>query len=306
MGIFPQSRKGCGRQVRSFSTFHPVSFLIYFICVIVIVMFAGNPVFYILSLIGAVGFYAFQAKRRFWHDLLFYILAFIIIALANPLLSHKGMTILFFLNDNPITFEAIAYGVALAAMMIATLCWFQSFSVIMTSDKLFHLFGRAVPGLSIILSSALRYIPLFRSQSKKIMNLQTAMGLYSKGSYIDGASGTMRVFSAMVTWSLENAIDTADSMKARGYGQPGRTLFSIFRFRLRDLQLIIVSVILFAITILGIAFGYSEFSFYPKLSTISVAPEAIICYAAYGLFALLPLLYEIKENIRWIYCKSKI
>ncbi len=38
----------------------------------------------------------------------------------------------------------------------------------------------------------------------------------------------------MVTWSLENAIETADSMRARGYGLPGRTSFSIYRFDSRD------------------------------------------------------------------------
>ena len=38
----------------------------------------------------------------------------------------------------------------------------------------------------------------------------------------------------MLTWSLENAIETADSMKSRGYGLPGRTAFSIYRFDDRD------------------------------------------------------------------------
>lgn len=40
--------------------------------------------------------------------------------------------------------------------------------------------------------------------------------------------------SIVVTWALENALDTADSMKSRGYGLPKRTAFSLFRFTLRD------------------------------------------------------------------------
>ncbi len=40
--------------------------------------------------------------------------------------------------------------------------------------------------------------------------------------------------SILVTWALENAIDTADSMKDRGYVLPGRTAFSIYRFDRRD------------------------------------------------------------------------
>ena len=46
----------------------------------------------------------------------------------------------------------------------------------------------------------------------------------------------LKIFSAMISWALENAIDTADSMKARGYGLPGRTAFSIFIFDKRDLK----------------------------------------------------------------------
>ena len=38
----------------------------------------------------------------------------------------------------------------------------------------------------------------------------------------------------MVTWALENAIETADSIKSRGYGLPGRSSFSLYRFDGRD------------------------------------------------------------------------
>ncbi len=38
----------------------------------------------------------------------------------------------------------------------------------------------------------------------------------------------------MITWSLENAIETADSMRSRGYGLPGRSAFSIYRMDSRD------------------------------------------------------------------------
>ena len=44
----------------------------------------------------------------------------------------------------------------------------------------------------------------------------------------------LRVFSIVVTWSLESGIITADSMRCRGYGLPGRTAFSIYRFDDRD------------------------------------------------------------------------
>ena len=54
------------------------------------------------------------------------------------------------------------------------------------------------------------------------------------GSLLRRTKNAMKVFSIMVTWSLESAIETADSMKSRGYGLPGRTAFSIYRFDDRD------------------------------------------------------------------------
>lgn len=51
---------------------------------------------------------------------------------------------------------------------------------------------------------------------------------------IKRAKHGIKIMSILVTWALENAIDTADSMKDRGYGLPGRTAFSIYRFDRRD------------------------------------------------------------------------
>ena len=56
----------------------------------------------------------------------------------------------------------------------------------------------------------------------------------STGSLFSRFKTAVVIFSIMITWSLENAIETADSMKSRGYGLPGRTAFSIYRFDDRD------------------------------------------------------------------------
>lgn len=303
---FKQLGKGCGKQLNTFSSYHPVSLLIYFLCVVSIGMFVGNPVLAALFLAGSLCLYAFQGEKSFWKDIRFYILTFLLIALVNPLFSHNGRTVLFFLNGKPVTYEALAYGAVIAAVIVSTLCWFKSYGIIMTSDKLLYLFGHSVPKLSVVLSSALRYIPLFRRQTRKIRESQTALGLYSKGNFIDNAKGTARVFSIMVTWSLENAIDTADSMKAKGYGLRGRTQFSNYRFRSGDVILTVASVLLLAVTLYGIARGYADFAFYLKLGSVSCTKQSIIMYAAYGLLAFVPCFSELKESLQWNYCKSKI
>lgn len=292
--------------MKNINSLHPITLFIYFTSVITIGMFASNPVLLTGSLFGAISFYATIFKKHFFRDLLFFSLLFIMIALVNPLFSHNGTTVFFFLSGNPITYESILYGINTAVMIISIIYWFKSFTIIMTSDKILFLFGGILPKLSVILSSALRYLPLLRKQITKINTAQKSMGLYSKNNIIDNIKGALRVFSVSVTWSLENAVDTADSMKARGYGLLGRSRFSIFSFRKSDFYFLIITVLLNTTTILGIAFGLVEYQFYPSLSTISTTMESLVIYISFGLLSLLPLFYQYKEKIKWIYFKSKI
>ncbi len=56
----------------------------------------------------------------------------------------------------------------------------------------------------------------------------------SNGGVFTRARNGLTILSILVTWALENAIETADSMRSRGYGLRGRTAFSIYRFDRRD------------------------------------------------------------------------
>ena len=63
-------------------------------------------------------------------------------AAANPLFSHAGATMLFYLKDgNPVTLESIVYGLASGLMLAGVISWFSVFHEVMTSDKFMFLFG---------------------------------------------------------------------------------------------------------------------------------------------------------------------
>ncbi len=127
------------------------------------------------------------------------------------------------------------YGVAAAVMLASVVLWFSSYNEVMTSDKFVYLFGRVIPALSLVLSMALRFIPKFKAQMQTVSEAQACIGRDTKnGSVFQRVGNAVKIFSIMVTWSLENAIETADSMRSRGYGLPGRTAFSIYRFDDRD------------------------------------------------------------------------
>lgn len=98
------------------------------------------------------------------------------VAVTNPLFSHNGVTPLFFLNGNPVTLEAFAYGAAIAVAVIGVMLWCKCMGEIMSSDKFLWLFGRPFPKISLVLSAALRFIPLFVRQSKEVSRAQKARG----------------------------------------------------------------------------------------------------------------------------------
>ncbi len=292
--------------MRRFSELNPLAATIYFFCVTGIAMFSSYPPLMIVALLGGVLFFIVRNGCSHLRSHLFFLLLFIILAAANPLMSHNGVTVLFVMNDNPITLEATLYGLNSAAMIIGVLYWFRSFTQIMTSEKLLYITGALSPKLSLVLSMALRYVPLFSKQSKKIKDSQTAMGLFSDDNIIDDIRGRMRIFSILITWALENGITTADSMTARGYGVCRRTQLKRFTFRRGDILLLVTSLLLTAITAAALSLGKLDFSFYPAVRYS--APDALgICgIAAYSALVLLPVIIETEVSLKWKYLLSRI
>ncbi len=292
--------------MQSFENLNPITISIYFLVVSCIAMFCMNPILLTFSLIGAFIFYLIRNGRKNGKSHLGFLTLFFIMALINPLLSHNGATVLFVINDSPITLEALFYGITASAMIMAVLYWFRSFTQLMTSDKLLYVFGKLSPKLSLILSMGLRYVPLFNKQTKKINATQTALGLYKDDNIIDRIKGSTRVFSVLLTWALENGIITADSMTARGYGIGKRTHFSVFRFRKFDIVLILITLILGIITCVSMGTNALRITFYPKMEISQLTPNAVLGLSAYLILAMLPILIEMEERIKWKYLKSKI
>lgn len=290
----------------AFSRFHPLSLAVYLTAVMLITMFCFHPVILLLSLAGGILFYVrLLGFAAFLKDCRFYLPFFVVVAASNPLFSHNGVIVLFFLNDNPITLEALLYGIDLAVMLLAVVFWSKCWSAVMTSDKLLFLFGKPLPKLSLVLSMSLRYTPLFKSKWTEMKEAQTALGYFSETGFLSKLRGAVRIFSALVTWSLENTVETGMSMSARGYGLKNRTNYSLFRLRRRDTFLLMLTLALTASAVAGIAAGALAFRFYPSVS-VPQGGSAVLFYILFGALALLPFAEETREALTWRYLLSNI
>jgi len=293
-------------ETNAFSRFHPLPLAVYLIAVMLLTMFCSHPVILALSLLGGVLFnIRLTGFASFVKDCKIYLPLFLLITLTNPLFSHNGVTVLFFVNGNPVTLEAFLYGANIAAMLLAVVFWSKCWSAVMTSDKLLYLFGKPLPKLSLVLSMSLRYIPLFKIKWTEIKDAQTALGYFSETGFVSRLRESLRIFSTLVTWSLENTVEAGMSMTARGYGLKNRTSYSLFRFRKRDVLLLLVSICLTGAVAAGIATGALAFAFYPAIA-LPQGGLSILFYILFGTLALLPFAEETREALAWNYFVSKI
>lgn len=293
--------------MKSFETYHPIVLFVYFVSVIGITMFFMHPIYVSLSFFAAVLMNSILFGVHFWKRSWVYVLLFLGMAIINPLISHNGEMVLFYVNHNAVTVEAIAYGMVIALMLLAVLLWFKVYNDTMTSDKFIYLFGRIVPVFALVISITLRLVPLFKRQIKQITQAQKTIGMdYAVGNLWHRIKSIVHIFSILLTWALENTIETADAMKARGYGLPKRTTFSLFRFELRDTIVLSFIGILTVGTVVGSFIGNTTFYFYPTFSTIEFNWYNVWFYIIYTMLLLLPIVIELKERWQWRSLQSKI
>lgn len=293
--------------MKSFDTYHPLVIFAFFAATIGLTMFFMHPVYLVITLLLAISLNIALRRGRFLKDWKLYIPLFFIMAIINPLISHNGKLVLIYVNGNAITVEAIMYGIAIATMIVAIILWFSCYNETMTSDKFMYLFGKISPVLSLTLSIALRLVPRFQHQLKQIANAQKVIGMdYRSGPLFHRIKCTLRILSILITWALENAIETADSMKARGYGVARRTSFSLFIFEQRDRLMLVAIAVLVSINICASVKGVITYYFYPTFSEIHTDVGSIFFYSSYFLLLSIPLLIEIKGGIQWRLLKSKM
>lgn len=282
---------------------------VYFTLVLMFSMFFMHPVYLTVSLLCAAAFsIRLSGKSALRPQLKFLLPTVLAVALINPAFSHAGVTILAYLpSGNPLTLESIVYGTAAAVMLAAVILWFSCFNVVMTTDKFVYLFGRVIPAMSLVLSMAFRFVPRFAAQFREVSEAQRCIGRdLSEGSAVERLKKAASIVSIMVTWSLENAAQTADSMKSRGYGLSGRTAFSVYCLDGRDKALLVWLLLCGFYIACGWAAGGIEFHYYPMITGAQLGAFQLSFMLAYLLLCLTPIVLDAVEDIKWKHSSSEI
>lgn len=310
-----------------FKGYHPLVNVLFFISIIAFGMLLRHPGYLVISFISSTAYYlklSGKDGRKTVFRFLLPMLLFVVI--INSFFNHYGVTTLFILpSGNNFTFEALVMGIVSGITVVSVIQWFFCCNEVVTEDKFMHIFGRILPKGALVVSMILRFVPLYRRRYKEISQARKCMGLNGTDSFICKMKNTFKNIGILVSWSFENAIETADSMKARGYGLKGRTYYSRFQWQTGDTLALILLVLFDALIIFGLVSNSAYCIYNPyviinqpsEIGTTYIINElnltinpfsflSIVSLIAFTLLCFLPLTIDLKEDIKWHRLQSKI
>ena len=286
-------------RMRFFGTLHPAVSMCYFVCVIGLTLACPHVVTVLLSLLGSTLFnLALRGRKAFGRTMRFVLPMFLLVCIGNPLVNHRGVTMLCLLFNQWITLEAIVYGVVTACSLAAIIQWFGCYQEVMTSDKFLYLFGKVAPVTALLITSALRFIPQMQQNAAQIKQSR-AMLQDNSPRLFQKLAHAVQNLSALLGMSMENAVQTADSMKARGFGARRRTTFHLFRFDARDARTLALILMLSGICVVARCYGHGYMEYYPRITALTMGPSSMTMFILFAALMLLPSILEAKEAVVW-------
>lgn len=278
---------------------HPLVLLCYFGTVLVLSMLTMHPLWIGTAFVSGC---VVSGILSGWHALVKRLPGLVLfalgVALLNPLISHNGVTPLLFFRGNPITLEALCYGAVLGGLLSSLLLWGSIYSHLVDGEKILWLLGAVLPQAALLFSVAMRYLPALQRRYQQLHRLHTCMGLYRQDTFLHRLKGSFQLLSVLLGSALEDAVQTAYTMRARGYGSGKRTRMSLYRMRKREWTQL--GCILLLTVCIGILLhrGAMQAQFYPRM-VFQVGAGELAVAAGLGLLLLLPGLEEGGAWIRW-------
>ncbi len=281
-----------------FTKLNPKTTFLFFVFIIVLTLVLFHPVYLALSLVSSLTYkIKLKGKAALKSFFKFNIPLIVFVAVFNMLFTHYGETLFFTVSDMRFTFESLFYGFCQGMLFSSVMMWFDCYCTVITSERFLAVFGKIAPNLALLFSMVLTFIPRLKRNAAQINDARQL--IKNSGNRLKKSADN---FSALITMTLEESIEVSDSMRARGFTQD-RSVYSKYRFALKDIIIMAVSVLLTVFIIIMKASGKIDFVFEPEIYMKGLSFIAVLAYAAISFF---PLLIDLTEDIRWLYLKQKI
>lgn len=277
---------------------HPVVQVTYFSVVICLGMLAFQPALVGLSLACGLAYGLFlRGPEDVGRSLVWQLPLVALVCVVNPLYSASGSTIVFTFGSSKVYLESLAYGATLGMLLVSTVTWFANAGAVLTTSKIMAFFSNVAPTVALMLSMVARLVPELVARGYEIDAVQDACSSRREGGVLARLRSRSRLVTVLVGWALEDSFETADAMRARGWGaRRRRTTYRRERFRARDAAMLACLLALAAACAALAWVATTQFSFYPKLTPLVPWWGYVPLAALY----LSPLALELLDHLRWM------
>lgn len=327
-----------------FSRYHPVVNLIFYLLVLGTTMFQMSVGLVFISFFSAV-VYFFMLKKTEGLKYCAVVVGIIIVsAIINPLFSHKGGTLLFYLfTGNPVTLESIIYGLISAIIIGAMLLWFSTFNQVMGVERILGAIGKVLPNVSLLITMIMRFIPQYTRHQRKV----SMVNKVNKRNYGEKINLLNRektekenVIEARKRQKKKNDIEARKKQKKKNgidkiidSIKEGSRTFSITttwalensiytadsmkargfgtgrrtnysNYKFQKRDYLLMGWLV--ILWLVVVFSLEREKVYTYYYPFIQVKNNVVVYLIYGLLCLTPVLINVKEEIRWLILKSRI
>ena len=215
------------RAARRGPAIHPGAWVVWLLATVAALLSTRNPVYLAVILLciaatlraGRALAFSPQFPLSLWR---FGLIVITLSAAFNGLMSHFGQTVLFTLPASipliggAVTLEAVVYGalngLVLTAMFAAFLALYQA----TPTYALIRLIPRAFYPVGVVVSVAVAYVPTTLDQFGQIREAQRL-----RGHQVRGARDWLPLAMPLLVSGLERAMQLAEAMTARGFGNVG-------------------------------------------------------------------------------------
>ncbi|MGV3488888.1 MAG: energy-coupling factor transporter transmembrane component T [Tuberibacillus sp.] len=293
---------------RGWPSMHPLVVFLYYIGALAIIMIGGHPFFLgtcllLLILLNGIQENFRSVKKR----ILWYLGIALFILILTPLFNHRGTHILFYFQNNPIMLESVLQGGIFTLSLLSLLTLFISYNLVITPGKFLYLFAGILPQWALLAMLTMRFVPLFQRRLGDIETVQRTKGIsIREGGWYKRIKSAMQILRILLEWSLEEAIQTADSMMARGYGTGKRSRYTPYSFHLNDGFALIFILSTLGLLIFGWWLGDLVLSITPELEPIFLSGREWFYFIIYVLYFGFPLVVEGRERCLWHFSQQKI
>ena len=281
------ARPGNGLAKR-FSLVHPLVAMVFFVATIVVTLLTYHPLVLALSFtMAALSLAVYVGPTQLAKTLGWLVPMMAVVVVLNTVFNARGASVLFSIGHRDFTLESLYFGLCIASMLAAVMLWFRLYQELMTTDRFLYLFAPLAPTLALSITMVLRWIPLTKYRYEQLRNAQQS-------------TASPRLISALMSWSMEDAIEGADSMQARNYDAAGmkRGSFRSYRFTTSDAVTLTYLSATALIAVVTLIVATRNLAFFPTLRNADVlSPLTLITLAALMLY---PLALEGREQLRWL------